>query len=127
MNADSLNIVVYYWYHPPEYWDYLEHATRINEQIIERFNAEGIDFAFPSQTLYHAGDDKRPLTFNQRWISDKENISPGAASAQAFASDLQAIQSNPSISQSVRSHSHGPDGITDATLENESMEDEDDR
>ena len=62
LNADSLNLLVYYWYHPPEYWDYLEHATWINMQIIERFNAEGIDFAFPTQTLHLAGDDKRSLT-----------------------------------------------------------------
>jgi MscS family membrane protein len=62
LNADSLNLLVYYWYHPPEYWDYLEHATWINMQIIERFNAEGIDFAFPTQTLHLAGDDKRSLS-----------------------------------------------------------------
>ena len=47
-NADSLNILVIYWYHPPNYWDYLDHATWINIQIMERFNAEGIDFAFPN-------------------------------------------------------------------------------
>jgi MscS family membrane protein len=62
LNADSLNLLVYYWYHPPEYWDFLEHATWINMQIIERFNAEGIDFAFPTQTLHLAGDDKRALS-----------------------------------------------------------------
>jgi len=62
LNADSLNILVIYWYHPAEYWDYLEHAHWVNVQIMERFNAEGIDFAFPTQTLHLAGDDKRPLT-----------------------------------------------------------------
>jgi MscS family membrane protein len=65
-NADSLNIVVIYWYHPPEYWDYLEHAHWINIQIMERFNAEGIDFAFPTQTLHLANDNKRPLTINHK-------------------------------------------------------------
>jgi len=65
LNADSLNLLVYYWYHPPEYWDYLEHATWINMHIMERFNAEGIDFAFPTQTLHLAGDDRRPLTIDQ--------------------------------------------------------------
>ncbi len=54
LNADSSNIVVFYWYHPAEYWDYLEHANWINLQIIERFNAEGIEFAFPTQTIYMA-------------------------------------------------------------------------
>jgi len=66
LNADSLNILVIYWYHPPEFWDYLEHATWINEQILERFNAEGIDFAFPTQTLHMAGDEKRPLNIGMR-------------------------------------------------------------
>jgi MscS family membrane protein len=66
LNADSLNLVVYYWYHPPILWDYLEHATWINTQIIERFNAEGIDFAFPTQTLHFADDEKRPITIGYR-------------------------------------------------------------
>ena len=67
-NADSLNILVIYWYHPPEYWEYLEHTTWINLQIVERFNAEGIDFAFPTQTVHLAGDDKRALTVGHREI-----------------------------------------------------------
>jgi MscS family membrane protein len=66
LNADSLNLLVLYWYHPPEYWDYLDHATWVNLQIMERFNAEGIDFAFPTQTLHLARDDKRPLPVSQR-------------------------------------------------------------
>lgn len=71
-NADSLNLLVYYWYHPPRLWDYYEHATWINTQIIERFNAEGIDFAFPTQTLHLANDEKRPLTIGYRENSKKD-------------------------------------------------------
>jgi MscS family membrane protein len=55
LNADSLNIRVIYWFFPPEWWDYLEHCHRINVQILERFNAEGIEFAFPTQTLHIEG------------------------------------------------------------------------
>ena len=61
LNADSLGIYVTYWYHPPDFWLYMRHADWVNTQIIERFNAEGIDFAFPTQTLYLAGDAKRPV------------------------------------------------------------------
>lgn len=61
-NAASLNIFVIYWYHPPEWWDYMAHAQKVNFEILERFNAEGIDFAFPTQTLHLAGDPKRPLS-----------------------------------------------------------------
>jgi len=74
LNSDSLNILVIYWYHPPIYWDYLEHANWINIQIMERFKAEGISFAFPTQTLHLAGDEKHPLTVDQRAVSsDVEN------------------------------------------------------
>jgi len=27
-NPAALNILVIYWYHPPNRWDYLEHAQR---------------------------------------------------------------------------------------------------
>lgn len=60
-NAASLNIMVIYWYFPPDYWAYMAFSENLNMQILERFNAAGIDFAFPTQTLYLAGDEKRPL------------------------------------------------------------------
>ena len=86
LNADSLNIIVYYHYHPPQIWDYLEHAQWINLQIMEeRFNAEGIDFAFPTQTLHMAGDDKRPLTIGQRQVSQKEAFSDNMSLEQGAA------------------------------------------
>ncbi len=60
-NADSLNILVLYWYAPPAYWDFMEHAERLNLRIFEEFEKAGIEFAFPTQTLYLAGDPKREL------------------------------------------------------------------
>jgi len=60
-NADSLNILVIYWYHPPDYWAFMAFSEKVNLEIFERFNAEGIEFAFPTQTLYLANDDKRQL------------------------------------------------------------------
>ena len=60
-NADSLNLFVIYWYPPPVHWDYLEHAQRLNLRIFEEFEKAGIEFAFPTQTLYLAGDPKRRL------------------------------------------------------------------
>ncbi len=60
-NPESLNIFVIYWYAPPAYWDYLEHAQKLNLQILEEFEKAGIEFAFPTQTLYLAGDPKRRL------------------------------------------------------------------
>jgi MscS family membrane protein len=64
LNPDSLNIQVTYWHYPPDRLMFYDHAHYINRQIMQRFNEAGIDFAFPSQTIYHAGDDKRPLTIH---------------------------------------------------------------
>jgi len=61
LNADSLNILVIYWYHPPNYWDYLAFTERFNKEVFSRFSEEGIDFAFPTQTTYLAGDPSRAL------------------------------------------------------------------
>jgi MscS family membrane protein len=61
LNADSLNILMIYWYHPADYRAYKEFTQKVNFQIIKQFNQEGIDFAFPTQTVYVAGDKKRPL------------------------------------------------------------------
>jgi len=59
MASHSLNIKCFYWYHPPDYWKYMEFTEYINMEILKRFNKEGIDFAFPTQTIHLAGDEKR--------------------------------------------------------------------
>ena len=68
-NADSLNIVVYYWFTPPEWWEYLEFNHSFNMELLERFNAEKIEFAFPTQTLYVKQDS--PLSADIRLKKDK--------------------------------------------------------
>lgn len=60
-NSDSLNILVVYWYAPPNYWEYLLHSERVNLRILEEFERLGVEFAFPTQTLYLARDEKRQL------------------------------------------------------------------
>jgi MscS family membrane protein len=64
-NADSLNILVNYWYAPADYWAFMEFDQAFNLAILRRFNEEGIEFAFPTQTLYLAGDTNRPLNLNR--------------------------------------------------------------
>ncbi len=56
-NTDSLNIYISYWHFPPEWWDYLKHGEYINLEIIKRFTKEGIEFAFPTQTIHMENDD----------------------------------------------------------------------
>jgi len=60
-NDWSLNIMVVVWYHPPDYWDYQAWLQNICLETMRRFEAEEIDFAFPSRTIYVANDDKRQL------------------------------------------------------------------
>lgn len=63
-----LNIQVYYWYfigdEPDEiqrksergWLSYLRHASMVNERILEKFNANGIEFAFPVELEQEAGN-----------------------------------------------------------------------
>ncbi len=51
-NPASLNIVVYYWFAPPDWWEYLKFNHEFNMELLRRFGEEGIEFAFPTQTLY---------------------------------------------------------------------------
>jgi MscS family membrane protein len=60
-NDWSLNIMVIVWYHPPNYWDYQAWQQKACLEIMRRFEAEDVDFAFPSRTIYVANDDKRQL------------------------------------------------------------------
>lgn len=60
-NDWSLNILVIAWYHPPNYWDYQAWLQKTCLEIMQRFEAEGIDFAFPTKTIHLANDDKRQI------------------------------------------------------------------
>jgi len=75
-NDWSLNIIVFYWYHPPEYWQYCEFTERVNMEILKRFNDAGIDFAFPSQTVFLANDDQRQLAV--RMLRDESGDGAGS-------------------------------------------------
>jgi MscS family membrane protein len=69
----SLNLSVLYWYNSNNYWDYMAYNDWFNFEMLRRFNAEGIDMAFPTQTLYLAGDPKRPLEMGTRNTSTNAN------------------------------------------------------
>jgi MscS family membrane protein len=63
-NDTSLNIMMIYWYFPPDYWNYMDFSEGVNIKIMRAFEAEGIEFAFPTTTTYLAQDDRRPLSIN---------------------------------------------------------------
>lgn len=75
-NAASLNILVIYWYFPADFWAYMAFTERFNKELLRRFGEEGIDFAFPSQTLYLAGDRNRPLNVGIQDIDGKDIPNP---------------------------------------------------
>jgi MscS family membrane protein len=51
----SLNLFAIYWYHPADWWAYCAFSQWVNMEVYKRFNEAGIEFAFPSQTIYLAG------------------------------------------------------------------------
>ncbi|TVS09938.1 MAG: mechanosensitive ion channel family protein [Gammaproteobacteria bacterium] len=70
-NSASLNIAVSYWYFLSEelghdWWGFLAHGETFNHRLLRAFNEAGIEFAFPTQTLYLAGDPARELNVRAR-------------------------------------------------------------
>ncbi|MCL5945447.1 MAG: mechanosensitive ion channel family protein [Planctomycetes bacterium] len=61
-NAASLNIQVYYYFRPAgDYWGYMAYNECFNLALMQAYTQAGIEFSFPTQTLYLAGDPKRKL------------------------------------------------------------------
>jgi small-conductance mechanosensitive channel len=73
-NADSLNIMVSYFYllnvDGRDWWTYQALAAKVNHRILVAFNAAGIQFAFPTRTVFLAGDPDRELTVRVKGAAD---------------------------------------------------------
>lgn len=54
----SLNISVNVWYCSADLWDYQAFLQRTCLEIMRRFRDEEIEFAFPTQTIYHLSGEK---------------------------------------------------------------------
>ena len=63
-NSTSLNLIVIYWYHPADYWGFMQHSQKVNLQIMQRFEEEDIKFAFPTTTTYLTQSATQPLQIN---------------------------------------------------------------
>lgn len=57
--AHSLDFEIVYYVHGPDYNLYMDRQQAINLAIHEFFEEEGIEFAFPTQTLYLKNDDAK--------------------------------------------------------------------
>jgi MscS family membrane protein len=53
--ADGLVISATYWYAPPSWWDFQEHAQKVNLRIVEEFFKAGIGWAVPAGIAASAG------------------------------------------------------------------------
>jgi MscS family membrane protein len=47
-NRDALNLRFMYWFHPPDYWEFLAFGEKLNLRILHEFEAAEIPFALPS-------------------------------------------------------------------------------
>lgn len=64
-NDSSLNILVVHWWNSTDFKEYLAGFQKLNLELKRRFDAEGIDFAFPTQTVYvKNGATASPLPAN---------------------------------------------------------------
>jgi len=63
-NPDSLSIVIFYWYEPPDYWAFLDLSERINLEIVRRFAEADIKLAPPTSTTQLTNEVGEPLELN---------------------------------------------------------------
>lgn len=66
----ALTIQFIAWFHSSDFWDYRQWCEEVNLEIMRRFEAEGIEFAFPTSTTYLAQDPKRPLVITTVGATD---------------------------------------------------------
>ena len=85
-NRDSVNLRIIYWFHPPNYWDFLAFSERLNLQIMKGFGAEGIEFALPSTTTRFApGRGKPPVPYRTNDARQPERQPPDAGPGEGPA------------------------------------------
>ena len=59
-NADSFNIIIFMWFSPPDYWEYLVRSEKINIEICQAFEREDISFSLPNRILPVDMDNRGP-------------------------------------------------------------------
>lgn len=69
-NPDSFNIRVIYWYHPPNYWDFLAFSEKLNLTIMRAFEERGIQFSLPARVT-HTSKTSEPSPLEIRVVADK--------------------------------------------------------
>jgi MscS family membrane protein len=60
-NPDSLSIIVFYWYEPPDYWAFCELGERVNLEIVRRFAEAGVELAPPTTKTLLTNESGEPI------------------------------------------------------------------
>ena len=61
LRDSSMNIQAVQWFQTGNYMEFIKAREEINFEIIKRFGEAGLEFAYPSQTLYLAADENHPV------------------------------------------------------------------
>lgn len=83
----SLNLLVQYCVTPGEYWPALKRGSELHLEILRRFNAEGIEFAYPTRTMVMETDSK-----HEAQLDLQRQRGGGEASSQDAERDGQAMR-----------------------------------
>lgn len=58
------------------FFTFLEHCQLVNMKLFRAFDQAGIEFAFPTQTLYLAGDPARQLRVETEMVGGGGAVAP---------------------------------------------------
>ncbi|MEM9185842.1 MAG: mechanosensitive ion channel family protein [Planctomycetota bacterium] len=58
---DAMQMRMMYWYHPPNYWDFVDFSERVNLRIKRGFAEAGIAFALPTSETHVSQGADAPL------------------------------------------------------------------
>ena len=61
-NRDSLNLRIMYWYQPPDYWQFSAFSERLNLEMMQKFEAEGIHLAVPATATHITTENEQAPT-----------------------------------------------------------------
>lgn len=58
---NAFTIRMMYWYHPPDYWDYLAFSDKLNSAIFRDFEESGIGFSLPDRVAHTSLDGQQSV------------------------------------------------------------------
>ena len=72
-NSDSFNIRIIYWYHPPNYWDFLAFSEKLNLEIFRAFEEQEIPFSLPLRVA-HTSVNSQEKPIEVRLLEERHGL-----------------------------------------------------